>query len=972
MKPKRVNKRTKIYSANIYNLCSLNVCLLAISFFIVAANAFASIPQQQSPIQVNALAKVKLNKIETPELTSIGGILAMAQDGEGFLWFGGRNGLLRYDGYEFKAYQHHPEQSGTLNHNFVTSLLFDSQQRLWVGSHQGLNLYDPIQDRFTSISASHPELEIDTIEALYEDAEKSLWITTSSVKVYRYWRDEDRLEIHDLSRAESSGDRAIYAMLALRQPGADSSMWFGVSGGLIRYDPSSGGKLFFPLNDDDQNTVDNYVRSLHHLPSQTHGEPGIFWVGTDQGLRLFDLAQQDFVNSELPHLKGTTVRAIVADASGKHWLTSDGGGLTVYEPSSKKYEIFDQSRGFINNKVITLLVDRSGSVWAGHYPSGVSVLHPLTISANILKGAAEGGRLTDSDVLALAEDHNGDLWVGTENGLNRIAVGSEGVINSNKVNHYRHKGNAGNSLPASAVTAISVSSDTVLLGTWMGGLSELNMSDSIFRHFPAASSRISPQFIFRDSQARLWLGYNEGLSVIDPVIGLQKPMYYFTALSMIESKNGFFWVGGTDAVYQLDKQGGLIKTFSVNSEIANNLPRGDIFGLLEDDKGDLWLGSKGGLLRLKKGASTFDLFTKSDGLLNPEVSCIVEQDARYLWLATSKGLTRFDREAQVFYHLTQANGLAGDQHKRNTCLKRRNGQLVFGSTKGLTMFKPGDVHSSLNSSAVVLTHVSVLGEEENGPSIFRGVDEISLSYKQSSFALQFSALNFSEPENVRYSFLLEGHDTQWSPLSSNRKVNYLGLSPGEYTFKIKAMYPSGIWSPSKSVLITLASPWWLSRVVYLVYALVLLLLLGALYVFGKKWRRHREQILIMQKKSAAEAKLKQQEQEKLAVYAKKVSLFFETSKPYLDPDLSLGMLSKFLGLPGRDISTAINKHLHSSFAELVSGYRVKEAKRLLESDRKKSITDVMLEAGFNSKATFYRAFRAACDMTPSEYRSARP
>ncbi len=240
-----------------------------------------------------------------------------------------------------------------------------------------------------------------------------------------------------------------------------------------------------------------------------------------------------------------------------------------------------------------------------------------------------------------------------------------------------------------------------------------------------------------------------------------------------------------------------------------------------------------------------------------------------------------------------------------------------------------------------------------------------LPYKNNSLSFDFAAAFYENPEATRYSYWLEGFNQEWSGWSKEHRAVFTNLPEGKYCFKVKARNIFGHQSDMAVSWFTVAPPWYRSWPAYLVYVVAMMLLLAGAY------RVHRFQVkhAVLQERSKYEKCLLEPNQAK--IYTKKLLQVMETQKPYLDPNLSLASLAKIVGIQRHFISQVLNIELQKNFWDFIKEYRVEEAKRILDDPRNAdlSILQVAFDVGFNSNVTFSQAFKKQTGVSPSKYRS---
>ena len=895
----------------------------------------------------NSLAGLLFSPVNQPSLAGIGGVAAILEDSEGFLWLGGESGLARFDGYQLKEYRHDAERAGSLSNHFITGLQLDSQKQLWVATGKGLNRYNPVTQTFTHFNTQS------SINFIYQDSSGTLWAGFAEGGLYRYVGAEQRFERFNFAAAASEYSNDSF-FTAFEDNNGD--LWLGHRQGALRVNRHSAAAWHYSLAN--ENGSSQPIKVIYQDSN------GVLWFGSTTGLLRFNPASKTLDNyhaAAKPEqaLVQVAISAITEDADGRLWLASDGAGLFYKDLKSEYFSAYSPA-GLVNRHTRALLQSRAGDLWVGHYPAGLSRLHQSSIFHHYVQGP-DGQGLSNHDILSVAEDVLGQLWVGTEGGLNRININTHAIA-------QLHSAQGVAPLPK-PVIALGTNASHVFMGTWPAGLSRAPLQGSELVPYKGPQEMIAPAFIFVDSRQRTWVGLQAGLVLLAAGENWQqgRQLSAKAALSIVEARDGSFWVGEYGRLMQLNANGELIKSYHFSADNPAGLPDAAILAMVEDAEQNLWLATRAGVVLFNPAAQTFTRYSQADGLPSDSVNCVVEEDAQWLWFATEAGLARLNRDTGVFNQFTRKDGLAGNRYKSKTCLRLSNGELVFGSTQGLTRFNPKRLSSEQIFPAVTLTSFEVLSQGQHLnwplPQALAQAQSVTLPYPHSAFALTFSALNFA-PQEQQYAYYLKGLEHDWTFVGTSNRATYTNLPPGQYVFRVQAASAQGAWAgEGRELVIIIGAPWWAAGWLRGML-LVLLCVLGyGAWRVRKSVQKAPEQLLGEQNEPPA------LDPKKVAQVLPKIMAGMEQDQLFLDHSLSLKSFAKHIGVNARDVSKVLNSHMHCTFLEFVSRYRVAEAKRLLLADSDNSVTDIMLKSGFNTKSAFYRVFKAECGITPSEYRA---
>lgn len=776
--------------------------------------------------------KLKFSHINSFQGLSNSTVESIYQDSRGFMWFGTRDGLNRYDGYQITVFKNSPADASSISDDYIRCLYEDSRHNLWIGTSNGLNRFDQFKNTFTRYKHAANDLASisgNTINCIYTDHKGNLWTGTAD------------------------------GCLNLYQPESNSfKHFYSTAGNAVNY-----------IYEDSKNTL---------------------WVGMEQGLKIFDRNKNAFGASV--HLQGydtisLPVNTIQEDKQHNLWLGIENGGLMVLDFKTKTVKRYqhrkDGDGSLANDQVKCLLVDRKGNIWAGGINGGLNLFNPQNgLFSNYQNESENSGSLSQRTVSSIFEDNQSNLWVGThragvnlytpkankfkllqnepdnnslsyndvrtfcEDELNNIWIGTDGGgINvydplKNTFKYYRYNPNNSQSLAADAVLNIYKANEKkVWISTWGGGLNCLDKTTENFRHFinnPVDKTSISSNYVqqaFKDSEGNFWVAtYYGGLNLMDEQTlqfkrfteapDKKTKLQGNNIVSLSEDGHKNLWIGTDD--------GGLncynLLTKRITHYFNNQEKLPDLRIIFIDHLGQFWLGQSG-LYLFNAGKNKFEIYTNKAGLGTDVVKGIQEDDAGNLWISGSNGLIKFNPKSLDVTKYNTADGLQGQEFEAGSSLKAKNGNLYFGGVNGFNVFNPAAIKANPYIPPVYITGFQIFDKIIKPNTADSPLsDDISLtkttklSYKQSSITLYFAALNYTATENNKYQYRLDGFDPNWH-FTNERKATYTNLAPGDYTFIVKAANNDGLWNTKgTSLAITITPPfwatWWFRTIVVLV------------------------------------------------------------------------------------------------------------------------------------------------------------
>ena len=764
---------------------------------------------------------------------------AIAQDHHGFLWFGTREGLNRYDGERFRVFLL-DETLGASAENFVTDLLVDRQGVLWVSSSGGLGRFDHSTERFTlyrHIPQDSASLATNELTELLEDHIGSLWVASKEGlhrlqpdgTFVRYQPDPD--DEHSLSA------RRVEALAEDRQ----GRLWVGTyGGGLDLFDRQTETFRHFRHDPADPRSLgDNIVNAIQE------DADGDLWVGTARGLNYFDRKTEAFTRFHRGEVDLSEVRIfqLLLDREEELWVGTQNAGLIRIPPGGPPTQYRHDGAdpwSLSGDRIFSLFEDRSGILWSGSYV-GLNKYNRRHEQFTIYR--REPGHeqtLSDSNVSAILEDRSGMLWIGTwDKGLNRLDRQRGEVI------QFRPEAGNPRSLPDETIQALCEDRTGALwVATW-GGLARLDPAREAFTVYrpdpqnPASLESDAVKAVYEDHRGQIWVGTIFGSSRFEPRSEgfIPYPLGDGSEANVevfLEDRSGTLWVGTQNTgLFYLDPTAGPGEAGHFQHDPANSNTLGSqaINTLHEDREGRLWIGTNGdGLDRLDPAREHFIHYREEDGLAHNVVLGILEEEGGRLWLSTSRGLSRFDPRTESFQDFSVEDGLQDNRFSHHSAFRSPRGEMFFGGPRGLNVFFPQQIHTDTYVPPVVLTDFQLFNESV--PMAWRDpesplersileTEEIHLSHRDSVFSLEFAALHYANPRKNRYTYRLEGFDESWTTTDgSRRRVTYTNLDAGTYRFRVRGSSANGVWNERQAtVRIVVAPPPWKSWWAYTLYAL---------------------------------------------------------------------------------------------------------------------------------------------------------
>ena len=744
------------------------------------------------------------------------------QDKKGFLWFGTKDGLNRFDGYTFKVFRTEPGNKNSIGSNFIHCLYEDPNGILWVGTENGLYQYDATKEQFILLQGSVQG----PVREVVMDHNGSLWyiigfslFSSSKNKGVTYFDVGQYFESTSLCCSK------------------DGTVWVSTSNGLLkRYDAVSRSFQTIDVYSKDSRSSIKWIEKLY--PAQD----GSILIGTsNQGAKIYNPITKTYRDILKFNSDGTEVfvRNFVQVTNDEIWIGTESG-IFIYSLSSglvaNLKKSYNDPYSLSDNAVYSFCKDSEEGIWVTTYFGGVNYRPKLHTPFTKFFPKLGQNSLSGNIVREIKQDASGNLWIGTEDaGLNKYDIAS------NTFTSFTSTGKP-NSISYTNIHGLLIKGNEIWIGTFEHGLDVMDIATGkVVRHYEAgpAVNQLKSNFVFSIVETpdhkillcttRGAYQYNPLTDDFTPVTGIPLNIWYS---SLLQDKNGNLW-GATygNGIYYYNAAKKQSRNFRFDSLNNKSISSNRINSIFEDGDGAIWFATEGSLCKLNNSRTGFIHYTTQNGFPSNFMLSILQDHNKDLWVSTSKGLIRFNPQTLEVKTFTTTNGLLNDQFNFNSAYQDPKGNMYFGSVKGMIRFNPNDFVDDRYLPPVYITGFQVFNKEltianNNSPltQSLLSTQQLTLPYNQSTFSIDFAALSFTAPEMTEYAYKMEGLDRNWTMLKQNRKAYFTDLSPGTYVFKVKAANSSGDWNGKEiKLILEIMPPWWATNLAYAIYIVLVLL-----------------------------------------------------------------------------------------------------------------------------------------------------
>jgi len=762
-------------------------------------------------------------------------INCIIQDQQGFMWFGTKDGLSRYDGYSFRNFCYNLKDKNSIGNNFIRCLYQDKDGVIWVGTDMGIYLYHPDTELFSRFDLKTDqgigvEKEVNDIKS---DQEGNLWFAVDWQGVFHYKPHRNELIFYKVNAIVNAWCICV---------DRDNQVWIGThGGGLSRYDRKND---CFETISDEKSAGD----AIYRLFQDNYND---LLIGTNnEGVKKLSLIDKQVKPLFYPESKDQFfVRDIIRKSDYELFIGTESG-LFIYNVQDKTvrhyvYEPFDPY-SLSDNAIYSLCKDREGGFWIGTYFGGVNYYPPQHTPFARFYPQSKNNSIQGKRVREFQQDRYGGLWIGTEdNGLN--------YYNPDSKTFKNFMPDGAGSIVYHNIHGLLADGDRLWVGTFAHGVDIIDIkSQKVIRHYQKTESQNSlcdnsVFSIYKDDAGNIWLGTIYGLSLYEPreerftKVNFTGNVFIY---DIFQSYDGILWFATfNQGIFRYNPRTKEWKVFKHDPDDPGSLAYNKIISIYEDSKKNLWFTSEGGgICKYHPQKETFTSYTTQDGLPSNVIYQILEDNKSRLWLTSNNGLSCYNPDNGVIKTYTMVNGLLGNQFNYKSGYKAPDGKLYFGCLNGFIAFDPLSFTENEIIPPVVITGFHLFSREygmEPVDSILTNsihkLKEIRLKYDQSSFTIDFAALSYAAPEKNNYVYILEGLENNWTQLTGKHSVTYSNAPPGDYLFQVKGSNSDGIWNEQATRLkIHIYPPFYKTKSAYFIYFIGLIGFASYLVISFKK------------------------------------------------------------------------------------------------------------------------------------------
>ncbi len=729
-------------------------------------------------------------------------VSALLEDRQGYIWVGTGGGLTRFDP-RTETFRNFMFDADSTPFSKVLSILQDREGFLWFATlEKGLKKYDPRTEQMTihrSDSKNPNSISYNAVYGLIEDKEGRIWIGTGGGGINIFDKKTGKFKTlrHNPADPENSLSSDIAGTVSFSLD--ENTVWIGSYGfGLNRLDKETG--KFTHYKHDPRNP---YSISDNRIDKIFRTQSGEIWICSESGLdKLIETPDSVYFiryknqPTNLNSLSDNHAFLMYEDAGGILWVGTYRGGLSRFDPKRKKFGLYRQNpndpQSLSNNAIRSVMEDRDRNLWINTTQGGLNKityknrLENKQFFVNYKPDPANEFSISSEKGANLFQDKEGRIWIGT---------------NGDGLNLYEN--------------------DQRFIRI------QLNPKDSL----SIPNNRI--RAMYQDRKGRFWIGTVDGISLFDPLTlkikkhyksgknGDQKKLSHYHIRQITEDRSGFLWIttdGGGLNRFDPEKE---IFTHYLNKPNDKNTIADNRVTCLYIDKEDIiWLGTAGGgLNRFDPRTEKFTFLVEENGLPNNAIYGILPDNRGNLWISTNKGLSKFDPKTKKFRNYSVNDGLQSDEFNLNAFFRSPSGELFFGGISGLTFFYPDSIKDNDYQAPIVLSDfkirnksVHIYGKGSPLKQHISYTSSMTLSHEENNFTIEFAALHYGMTGKKRYQYRLRNYQEEWIEADEKRSfASFTNLREGTYIFEVRGTNTDGVWSKQiRQLEITIKPPFWAS------------------------------------------------------------------------------------------------------------------------------------------------------------------
>jgi signal transduction histidine kinase/ligand-binding sensor domain-containing protein/DNA-binding response OmpR family regulator len=774
-----------------------------------------------------------------------GAINSIAEDVNGFIWFGTVRGLYRYNTVEVQKFVNDPKDSTTIPNNSIRSIFCDSSGTLWIGTTNGLCVYDNKHDKFVSINFKDNSGDLlgNNIREIFQGEGQNIYFLSNSMlgKLNKATNQFVKIALN-----QSPRENFVSAVSDLK-----GKIYIGGTHGTIwLYDSENKQSRIFCNHRAEQ------IRKIF-LDDSTLWI-AYDWSGLDHlGFKGDLIAHYGSNPDDKNKINHNRVRDIYKDESDRIWIATYKG-ISLIDHGKIINMLPKEISGLPYNSVYKIFRDSKNGIWMGTWSGGLAYRSNFDNRFIHFRKEQSDSELDDEFVSSFAEKTDGTVLIGTEFGnLNRLDRESGKMINIPLKTENEKKIENIKSL------LFDKKAETLWVGTFLDGLWSQQKNETFLRRLNKFDNSRTSIYVLTQSDSGIWIGsYGKGLYHYNTISGEMKNFITNAndtnsisnnqIRAILTDKNGSLWIGTRNGLNNLNPKTGQFKRYDYQPNAKNCISNDEILSLFQDNAGNVWIGTSGGINKYNQKTNLFETFRIKNGLIGDDIYGIQEDKNGKIWISTENGISSIHPEQSNFRNYYREDELKGNQYNPGAVFLTSKGEILFGNTKGFTLFAPEQMKTNPFAPNAIITSLSInnlpVDVHTAGSPLKNTIQTesvVKLSYHQNSLTFNFVANNFLLPNKNQFKYRLVNYDNHWIDAGNQNDATYTKIPAGNYVFEVVACNNDNLWNEKPAQLkIIISPPLWFSWYAYLIYFIISSLIVYFIRKEVLERQRYKKQLLL--------------------------------------------------------------------------------------------------------------------------------
>ncbi|MFT4534622.1 MAG: signal transduction histidine kinase/DNA-binding response OmpR family regulator [Saprospiraceae bacterium] len=765
------------------------------------------------------------------------------QDALGYMWMLFGNGVLKYDGYDYKLIKNKTLFSKWQSTDKIKNIISDEEKNIWLITEAGL------VSKYNSHRGNYEDLTLLIAEPIQKIRAKEggVWLLTKSNILYSYIDSK----INKIA--------SIFNNKTLEE-------------NVIGMDLTNPNEVFLSTDAGRLYHYEIISKELNELIGPFTGFPGNLiltsdknnklWIGTETfGFFIYDAIKKEFIQdsfftNEKFKVDKELFLTVFLDSNGFIWGGTDGGGLYKIDSNNGEIDLFtkhDSNESSLrSNTILNISEDNHKNIWISTNYGKLNILPFKNNNIGYHEGSSNN---TPQRVLSIFKSSKGILWLGTDgSGLTKVSNNSKNAV----ISESQYFSNTDSNNRYYVQSIIEDSNANMWFGTYKNGLFFHDTKKNIYNKITIANSKnqagTDVRTIFKDNKNRIWVGsntsinvYNSELKLLAVFDNISHDLEGSILQSVIEDKDGVIWLGTDYSLFRLEENLINLQNSSFSEQSSDGDDNIKIKGVrhlaLDKSNNLLLISNEGKLLQFDTKSQTFSTFDHVESIKDVNLATVFVDDDN-LWLSSNNGIICLNIKNNITKAYYKTDGLQDNMFLSRSAYKDSQGILYFGGIKGINYFNPRNLNENKSHANLYINEVEILNQPIDSlipisdSSGINNLESLDLKNSQSSFSFRFSAIDDILNPKYYYAYRLKGFDKGWITNHAERLATYTNIPAGDYTFEVKASTKSNSWDIStKQINVSIEEPYWNKPIAYILYLGILLSISYAIrrwYLLKKK------------------------------------------------------------------------------------------------------------------------------------------